>query len=336
MVTKFRLDYMHLVCLGVVRRLINLWLNSPRSSKMSQNTVNTLSDRFLQIRCYISKEFSRKPRSLSDFRHWKATELRLFLIYTGPVVLKGFLEPKLYSNFLDLSVAARILLCPILLKNYVGFARQLLIYFVQSFGELYGEDQLVYNVHSLIHLADDAVNFGVLDKCSSFKYKNYLGQLKKLVHRPQKPCSQVVRRIFEGCLKIDGHHYYQQKFSILHVDGPITIALRHCLQFKNYQGLECFVSATDGNNCFEIENKIGLVRSILKVKTGESCDDLVMFEEFAALESFFTDPLSSNNLSIFYASKMTGINKVYPLSDLKIKYLQNRTKVALLLCINYI
>ena len=213
MVTKFPLDYMHLVCLGVVRRLINLWLNGPRSCKMSQNTVNTLSDRFLQIRYYISREFSRKPRSLSDFRHWKATELRLFLIYTGPVVLKGFLEPKLYSNFLDLSVAVRILLCPILLKNYVGFARQLLIYFVQLFGELYGEDQLVYNVHFLIHLADDAVNFGVLDKCSSFRYENYLGQLKKHVRRPQQPCSQVVRRIFEGCLKIDGHHYYQQNLA---------------------------------------------------------------------------------------------------------------------------
>nr|XP_047131573.1 uncharacterized protein LOC124810559 isoform X1 [Hydra vulgaris] len=322
MVTKFPLDYMHLVCLGVVRRIINLCLNGPRSCKLSQNTVNILSDRFFQIRCYIPKEFSRKPRSLSDFRHWKATELRLFLIYTGPVVLKGLLEPKFYSNFLDLSVAIRILLCPILLKNYIGLARQLLTYFVQSFGKLYGKDQLVYNVHSLIHLADDAVNFGVLDKCSSFKYENYLGQLKKLVHRPQQPCSQIVRRIFEGCLKEDRHHIHQLKFSIQHVDGPITIALRHCLQFKNYQGFKCLVSATDGNNCFEVAKKIGLVRNIIQIKTGESCDGLVMFEEFAALESFFTDPLSSNNLSIFYASKMTGINKIYPLSDINIKYLQ--------------
>ena len=31
---------------------------------------------------------------------------------------------------------------------------------------------LVYNVHSLIHLAEDARNFGLLDNFSSFPFKN--------------------------------------------------------------------------------------------------------------------------------------------------------------------
>ena len=227
MVTKFPLDYMHLVCLGVMRRLINLWLNGPRYCKLSQITVNTLSDRLFQIRRYIPREFSRKPKSLLDIKQWKATELRLFLIYTGPVVLKGLIEPKISSNFLDLSVAVRVLLCPRLLKNYVDFARQLLTYFVQSFGELYGQDQLVYNFHSLIHIADDAINFGVLDRCPSFKYENFLGQLKKLVRSLQQPCSQIFKQVFEGCL----NKYVQrdkQKFSVPPFDGPVTIALRHC------------------------------------------------------------------------------------------------------------
>lgn len=69
---------------------------------------------------------------------------------------------------------------------------------MESFSTLYGNDQLVYNVHSLIHLADDARKFGVLDTISSFKYESYLGQLKKLVRRPQQPCAQIVRRVLEG------------------------------------------------------------------------------------------------------------------------------------------
>ncbi|XP_065650340.1 uncharacterized protein LOC136078495 [Hydra vulgaris] len=137
--------------------------------------------------------FSRKPRSLSEYKQWKAIELRLFLVYIGPVVLKRFLSPQCYNNFLDLSVAVRILLCSSLLENFADYAGQLLRYFIQTFGELYGKDQLVYNIHSLLHIADDAKKYGPLDNCSSFKYESYLGQLKKLVRMSQSPCAQIAK-----------------------------------------------------------------------------------------------------------------------------------------------
>lgn len=101
---------MHLICLGVVRRLINLWVNGPRSCKLSQSTPTNISDRLSGIVSFIPREFSRKPRSLLDDKIWKATELRMFLVYTGPVVLKGFLPSNLYFNLLNFSVAVRILI----------------------------------------------------------------------------------------------------------------------------------------------------------------------------------------------------------------------------------
>ena len=143
MVSGFPIDYMHCVCLGVVRRIINLWIQGPPSCRLSQNIVVVISEKLAALQPYISKEFSRKSRSLAEFRRWNATELRLFLIYTGPVVLKGKLLPNYYQNFMDLSVAVRILLCTSLLKHYAGYASQLLRYFVQTFEELYGRDQLV-------------------------------------------------------------------------------------------------------------------------------------------------------------------------------------------------
>jgi len=51
--------------------------------------------------------------------------------------------------------------------------------------QLYGKIQLVYNVHSLIHLADDAKQHGALDHISSFPFESYLGRLKKPLHRPK-------------------------------------------------------------------------------------------------------------------------------------------------------
>ena len=237
MVSGFPLDYMHLICLGVVRRLISLWIDGPSSCKLSQSMIKAVSEKLIIMRQYVSREFSRKPRSLSEFKQWKATELRLFLVYIGPVVLKGFLSPQCYNNFLDLSVAVRILLCSSLLENFADYAGQLLRYFIQTFGELYGKDQLVYNIHSLLHIVDDAKKYGPLDNCSSFKYESYLGQLKKLVRKPQSPCAQIAKRIFENHDVIKPAHrkHSSGKFSKMHIEGPVTVSLRHCLQYKQYQ-----------------------------------------------------------------------------------------------------
>lgn len=73
---------------------------------------------------YIPREFSRRPRSLSEYKQWKATELRLFLLYAGPVVSKGLLRSKV-GNFLDLYVAVRLRLSPDLVNHYLDFAGNL-------------------------------------------------------------------------------------------------------------------------------------------------------------------------------------------------------------------
>jgi len=84
----------------------------------------------------IPCDFSRKPRSLFEYKHWKATELRLFLLYTGPVCLKGVLQPDLHANFLDLSVAVRLLLRHSSCIRYADYAENLLKYFVSCSMEL--------------------------------------------------------------------------------------------------------------------------------------------------------------------------------------------------------
>ena len=126
MVSGFPLDYMHLICLGVERRLIILWIDGPSPCKLSQSMITAISEKLIIMRQYVSREFSRKLRSLSEFKQWKATELQLFLVYIGLVVFKGFLSPQCYNNFLDLSVAVRILLCSSLLENFADYPGQLL------------------------------------------------------------------------------------------------------------------------------------------------------------------------------------------------------------------
>ena len=96
LVTSFVLDYMHLVCLGVVRKLIYLWIKGPLKCRVSAHILSVISQHMTSVRLHIPKTFSRKPRSLFEVAMWKATEFRLFLLYTGPVVLHNNLSQNLY------------------------------------------------------------------------------------------------------------------------------------------------------------------------------------------------------------------------------------------------
>ena len=100
MVSQFPLDYMHLVCLGVTRRLILLWMMGPLRVRIGSNMVRQISESLTSLAAYVPREFARKPSSLPEVKRWKATEFRQFLLYTEPVVLCHKLSDAMYKNFL--------------------------------------------------------------------------------------------------------------------------------------------------------------------------------------------------------------------------------------------
>jgi len=75
-----------------------------------------------------------------------------FLLYLGPMVLKGILNNK---HFICLHICFRILLTPDINIELVNFSEQLLIYFVDKFEKLNGKNFVSYNVHGLLHIVDD-------------------------------------------------------------------------------------------------------------------------------------------------------------------------------------
>lgn len=66
MVACFPYDYMHLVCLGVMKCLLDLWINTtgPLHCRISSSLASMVSDRLLALRSYIPSEF------LESHRHW--------------------------------------------------------------------------------------------------------------------------------------------------------------------------------------------------------------------------------------------------------------------------
>ena len=50
-----------------------------------------------------------------------------------------------------------------------------------------------------------------------------------------------------------------------------------------------------------------------------ACEEYFVFEEFELVEPFFLEPLSSDRLSNHFATKLSGMHAVYPLSDISNK-----------------
>ncbi len=199
-ISSFVLDYMHIVCLGVVRRLLIYLTRGPKVCRLSVRQKDAISQKLIALRGKMPSEFARQPRGLHEIDRWKATELRQFLLYTGPVVLKTVLSPEKYKHFLSLTVSMSIMLeSDERIRNaYLQYSQELIKHFVMTCSDLYGKTFPVYNVHGLIHLQEDASHFNCsLNDISCFPFENYLQQVKKHVRSGRSPLEQVTRRLSE-------------------------------------------------------------------------------------------------------------------------------------------
>jgi hypothetical protein len=273
LVSGVPLDYMHLVCLGVVRKLLRSWVKGPIPYKLSNLILQQFSDKLLGYRYSCPKDFCRKPRSLKEVDLWKATEFRTFLLYTGLIAAKGFLTRPKYNHFLSLSIGVRILLSEKAQHpEWNAFSNNLLRDFVSKVPVLYSRDFLSYNMHSLIHLSADAKNHGPLDRISAFPYENNMQIIKRSLRAPFKPLEQAVARISE-----------RQQISF-----PINLV-------KN-KPVEC----SKGNNCYRLKcGKVVLIKSYDCNQSSFVC------RKFLVRTELFSSPCKSSLLGISLVSKLS-------------------------------
>jgi len=159
MVTKFLLDPMHLVYLGVMRRMLfQMVQGNNYFCKLDRKRISLLSERLELLHKYIPVDFARKPQSLNKIQKWKATELCQFFLYTGLYVLNGIIPSNHIEHFKIFHTAIYILSHPYLAVQLCNYAQVLLIEFVKTFNEFFGPNSKIYNVHNLVHLPDDVRN----------------------------------------------------------------------------------------------------------------------------------------------------------------------------------
>ena len=190
------IDYMHLVCLGIVRLLLNLWFNVSNSLKhfSMYQYVNVVDSRLTNFKPphYIT----RQPRSISEhLKFWKAAELRAWLFYYSIPCISDLLHPTYLYHYCAF-VEAIYLLCQSSISEHdLEKSQKLLQYFVLMMPSLYDQRYVTLNAHSLLHLPQTVKDLSPLWSNSCFSFEGANGELLKMFHGTQHIDLQIVNAV---------------------------------------------------------------------------------------------------------------------------------------------
>lgn len=190
-------DSMHLIDLGVMKRLLIGWRDGnfiKKDTKWRASDITKVNS-FLDT-CITPNEIHRSVRNLKDLCHWKASELRTFLFYFSIVILQEVLNNDAMTHFLSLYCAVTI--CSN--ENYFNFlplAKDLLKHFVTNYKLFYGVDHRTSNIHNLTHVVEEVQQFGPLQDFNAYPFENKLYIIKNMLRHGNKPLSQVAKRLGE-------------------------------------------------------------------------------------------------------------------------------------------
>ena len=231
-------EYMHLGCLGVIKRLVELTFSC--GQKRQRNTTRKLSSTSLfnklMLATKVTNEFSRRARSL-DFSFFKAQEYRNLCLFFFPLVLEC-IEPyaKEITLWLNLVYMLRSSVIPSVEYSHISLdiVHNCCAEFYKLFEELLSIHNCTYNLHTLCSHLTEIRTHGPLTETSAFKFESFYGELRRsFVPGTCSPLKQIMKKIF---LKKElGKHYCDNNISITNYETPMEANnLIYCYKNKQY------------------------------------------------------------------------------------------------------
>lgn len=316
MITQFPLDVMHLIDLGVCKKIIGyIWNNKHNRTKLSLTQKEQLNNKLLLMSPFIPKEFCRKPRIFQEFPRWKATEFRQLILYTSVVLFKDVIDNDLYEHIILLHGAYRLLLCPKNCQKNLSCVKEILETFVHNFSFLYGEHKISYNVHNLLHLADCVEIFGNVDSFSAYKFENFMQTIKKDCRQPTNILQQINNRLEERS------RFGQRTLANI---GLRSLSKKKVTQvtampiYCNYHFDTFYLSTQKPNNSCYVKPLIPIkITGFFKDADGE---EYIIGQKFLNTRSYFTEPFdSTQTLGISLVSNLSATEEKFNIHDVACK-----------------
>jgi hypothetical protein len=274
-------DFMHVVCLGVVRKLLHFYFTRIKGlrlrCKLSAQLRFEIDERIRSLKSFFPQEFQRKPRPIGDLEYFKASEFRTFLLYTGPFLLKSSLTTEYYEHFLLLHFAIYVYSSSSFSHLHLN-AKACIDGFVSQCPQMFHECLISFNFHALLHIPEFVSVYGALENFSAFRFESYLSLLKRRIRATNGIFQQSIHQL----LRVRDLY-----------TGPVSNS-------------EFFFSTSSPNNCCISENGDILLIDCISNK-------LVSGIKLYFVRDLYTNPYPSSTLGIgYYAPSKSFAKCVVP------------------------
>ena len=209
-------EYMHLVCLGVGKRMIELNFkvgeNRERQTQRKLSSPNLFNELIKSIQ--VCREFSRRCRNL-DFGVMKASEFRNIILFFFIIVLDciedEFEDDKRVWLHLVFMVRACVLPNNEFCKIDKVLVESACKKFYTLYEQLYGQVNCVYSIHVVSHLLHIRGDQPLTYK-SAFKFESFFAEMKHLYH--PGTVSSLKQILQNCCMKrmLEYHHCQKEIF----------------------------------------------------------------------------------------------------------------------------
>lgn len=298
-------DPLHLLHQGVMKYCLRMWTDGTTEykNKFSTDDKKKIDQAIYQCNKYLSSDINRRIRSLNFIKHFKATEFRSILLYTGLVIFKSVLPKHIYTHFVRLCLATRLVSCRTYVKhaNLKGLARLLFSEYFRDFINYYGVESVVSNIHYIIHIMDDVDHLGTLEENSTYPFENHLREIKSRTQASNMPLQQITRRIVELSLDSE-NNFLKTKYA---PKEPVPALKYEIIQANSLLRMFRFIQIT--KNVFISTRKIGdswfITRDnkIIQMKYAFVRDSsfFICGNEILNKMNFFDEPFPSHLVDIY-------------------------------------
>lgn len=318
-------DVLHLLHHGVMKKCLSMWIegNSHYGFKWSKRDIKDINSYIVECNKDMPSDMHRSLRTLDFWKYWKGTEFRTFLMYTGIVILKDFLEPEAYKHFLTLCCAVRLCSSDSY-EDVLPLVQNLFDEFVENFITMYGEDNVVSNVHNLRHIHRDVERFGNINSISTYKFENSLRLMKLNLQFSDSPLEQLARRLIEMSIEpklsvnTTDSDIFVPEMKYLHESNEFSPVFKYLRFSPNY-----FLSIKKFGDKWFLTHDRDIVEMKFAYRFGK--DYYIRGNSIKKSFDFFSQPFSSHFANIFISEYETNEPEDYNVECINCK----------LVCLNY-
>lgn len=196
-----------------------------------------------------------------------------------------------------------------------NYAKELLRTFIVHSEAIYGEKFIVYNVHSLFHLAEECAEHGELDSFSAFCFENRL-KSKNLFDLFANHLNKLLSEIWKKTVR-SVHLSYNGNNIILsqrHIDPMETVP---GIQYKKIIVNNITFKLGQQDSC--VKTSDGSVMIITNIIRRNDNSVYIMGHKFHQYEDYYDYPLPSSKLGIVKVSRLSATKNVIELSKIQAK-----------------